>query len=58
VKFFTLFFSKCTSGEEYTCHTDQFMQIVMKMEAVYRSYSDDLLSNFTLARSAVYIGIV
>jgi hypothetical protein len=46
------------SGEEYACHTDQFMQIVMKMEAVYRFYSDDLVSNFTLARSAVYVGIV
>jgi hypothetical protein len=53
-----LFFSKYKSGEEYTCHTDQFIQIVMKMEAVYLSYTDDLLSNFTLVRSTVYVCIV
>jgi hypothetical protein len=37
---------------------DHFIQNVMKLETVYRSYSDDLLSNFTLVRSAVYVGIV
>jgi len=51
-------FSKYRSGEEYTYHTDHFIQIVMKLETVYGSYTDDLLSNFTLVRSAVYIGIV
>jgi len=30
----------------------------MKLETVYRSYTDDLFSKFTLVRPAVYVGIV
>lgn len=51
-------FSKYKSGEEYTYHTHHIILIVMELETVYRSYTDDLLSKFTLVRSAVYVGIV
>ena len=51
-------FSKYRSGEEYTYLMGHFNEIVMKLETVYRSYTDDLLSNFNLVRSAVYIAVV
>jgi hypothetical protein len=51
-------FPKYRSGEEYTYLMDHFIQIVMKLETVYGSYTDDLLSNFTLLRSSVHIAVV